>query len=66
MYQILIRLFTIFLFIFQTLFKSKNDLLLENLALRQQLSIYQIKKTIPNLTDFDRSFWIALKQAWAK
>lgn len=33
----MIRLFTIFLFIFQALFKSKSDLLLENMPLRQQI-----------------------------
>jgi len=55
MYQILIRLLAIFFSIFQTLFKSKRDLLLENLVLRQQLSIFQIKKTVPELTDLDRS-----------
>ena len=66
MYQILIRLPAVFLWIFQALFKSKNDLLLENLALRQQLSTYQIKKTVPKLTDLDRSFWVALRKVWAK
>jgi len=65
MYQILMRLFAFFLLIFQALFKSKSDLWLENIALRQQLSIYQVKKTIPKLTDLDRSFWV-LKQVWAK
>ncbi len=66
MYQILIRLLAVFLWIFQALFKSKNDLLMENLALRQQLSTYQIKKTVPKLTDLDRSFWVALRKVWAK
>jgi putative transposase len=66
MYQILIRLFTIFLVIIQTLFKSKSNLLMENLALRHQLSNFLIKKTKPNLTDLDRTFWVALKQAYGK
>ena len=39
---------------------------MENVALRQQLSVYQIKKTAPKITDVDRSFWVALKQVWAK
>ena len=41
-------------------------MIIENLALRQQLAIYQTKKTKPRLTNFDRSFWIALKQSWNK
>lgn len=49
MYQILIKLLTIFLKIVQTLFKSKKDLILENFSLRQQLSIYQIKKISPKV-----------------
>ncbi len=66
MYQILIKLLTIFLKIIQTLFKSKKELILENISLRQQLSIYQIKKISPKLTNVDRLFWIALKQVWEK
>jgi putative transposase len=66
MYQILIRLFKIFLKIIQTLFKSKSNLLLENVALRQQLSTFLIKKTQSRLTDLDRSYWVALKQVWAR
>ncbi|MBT4642189.1 MAG: transposase [Deltaproteobacteria bacterium] len=66
MYQILIRLLEVLLIIFQALFKSKSDLFLENLALRQQLSTYQIRKAAPKLTDFDRSFWVALRRVWEK
>ncbi len=65
MYQCLIRLFKIFLKTIQILFKSKNDLLLENLELRQQLGKYLAKDIKPKLTDVDRSFLVALKQVWA-
>ena len=41
-------------------------MILENLALRQQLATYQKKKTKPTVTNLDRSFWIALKQSWDK
>jgi len=66
MYQILIRLFTTLLKTIQTLFKSKSDLLLENLALRQQLAKYLAKNIKPKLTDVDRFFWVALRQVWGK
>jgi putative transposase len=66
MYQILIRLFIISLKTIQSLFRSKNDLLLENIALRHQLSVYKSRRVYPKLTDFDRSFWVALKKVWAK
>ena len=66
MYKILIRFLTIVFLIIQTIFKSKSALILENLALRQQLSTFLLKDTKPKLTDFDRSFWVALKQVFNK
>jgi len=66
MYQILIKVLTIFLKIIQTQFKSKKDIILENISLRQQLSIYQIKKISPKLTNGDGLFWVALKQVWER
>ena len=66
MNQVLIRLLAILLKTIQKIFKSKEELVLENLALRHQLSVYQLKKTKPKLTDLDRSFWVALKQTFSK
>ena len=59
MYQILIRLLSFLLVITQATFKSKGHLLLENLALRQQLSTYHTKDKKPRLTNIDRLFWVA-------
>lgn len=66
MYQILIRLLSFILVITQAIFKSKGNLLLENLALRQQLSAYHTMDKKPKLANIDRLFWVALKQVWAK
>jgi hypothetical protein len=44
MYRALIRLLTFQFTIIQILFKSKNNLVLETIELRQQLMIYQTKK----------------------
>ena len=66
MYRILIRLLSFFLYIIKVIFKSKDDLVLENLALRQQLSAYHTKGKKPKLFNIDRLFWIALKQVWTK
>jgi putative transposase len=52
--------------IIKSLFKSKKDLLLENMALRQQLSTFLIKRSKPKSTDVNRSFWIALKKVFSK
>ena len=65
-YWVLVGFFFVLIKFIQIVRKSKSELIIENLALRQQLAIYQTKKTKPRLTNFDRSFWIALKQSWNK
>ena len=65
-YRVLIRLFIILIKFIRIVRKSKNELIMENLALRQQIATYQTKKVKPKLTNFGRSFWIALKHSWNK
>jgi hypothetical protein len=45
-------------------FRSRRDLLLENVALRQQLSIIIRKQTRRRLTLPDKLFWISLSRFW--
>ena len=67
MFKILIQLLAFQFKIIQMLFKSKDDLVLENIELRQQLMSYQVKKNKPkNITDLTRSYLVALKETWAK
>jgi hypothetical protein len=66
MYRVLTEILIILTKISKTVFKSKNDLIIENLALRQQLSTYKAKKIKPTIKERDRSFWIALKKSWSK
>ena len=47
-------------------FQSRNDLVLENLALRQQLAAFKQKQPRPRLTDADRAFWVLLRRLWSK
>jgi len=44
--------------------KGHPAIVLENLALRQQLAIYKRKKKRPRLVGRDRWFWIALAVVW--
>src|ERR1700739_751872 len=44
--------------------KGDAAILLENLVLRQQLSIYNRKQKHPRLTAHDLWFWIALAAVW--
>ena len=44
--------------------KSRGDLAVENLALRQQLVILKRKTPRPRLTKVDRAFWVLLQLWW--
>ena len=46
------------------LFRSKSDLTLEILALRQQLAVLKHGRPRPRLSAIDRMFWIALRRWW--
>jgi hypothetical protein len=45
-------------------FKTRRELALENLALRQQLAILRRFVKRPRLSDFDRGFWVLLSRIW--
>jgi len=45
--------------------KSRDELVLENLALRQQVTALELRKHKPKLHDADRAFWIALRKTWS-
>jgi len=45
-------------------FLSRRDLVLENLALRQQLAVLAAKHPRPRLVAHDRPFWVILRQCW--
>lgn len=45
-------------------FRSRRDLLSENLALRQQLMVLARRNPQPRLTQSDRLFWLALRRLW--
>jgi len=50
--------------LFRGLFVSRSDLILENLALRQQLTVQQRTIKRPKLKNKDRLFWAWLSQIW--
>jgi putative transposase len=52
--------------IFRTLTQDRADLVLENLALRQQLAILQRQSKRPNLLPSDRLFWVLLSRFWTR
>ncbi len=50
----------------RSLFQSRKDLALENLALRQQLAILVQKQSHPRLRGPDRFFWVLLSRVWSR
>src|SRR5580692_8334594 len=50
--------------LFARSFRSRRDLLLENLALRQQLEVLSRRNPQPRLAQSDRLFLVALRRLW--
>src|SRR5580698_5618884 len=46
-------------------FRSREDLILENLALRQQLLALHAKRPRRRLTGLHKLFWVALRTFWS-
>jgi hypothetical protein len=46
-------------------FCSRRDLLLENLALRQQLTVLRRRHPQPRFAPSDRLFWVMLRRLWS-
>ena len=47
-------------------FRSRNDLGLELVALRHQLVVLKRKNPRPELSRWDRLFWLTLRRLWPK
>src|SRR5260370_23363987 len=58
-------MFRLLLGLFRRSFYSRRDLLLENLALRQQLLALQRRRPRPRLARFDRLLWVVAKRWWS-
>jgi putative transposase len=46
-------------------FRSRQNLLLENLALRQQLSVLKRRHPKPKLGLYDKLFWVTARRFWS-
>ncbi len=47
----------------RVLFQSRLELMVENLAPRQQLAVFKQRHSRPGLRPADRVFWVFLRQA---
>src|SRR5271157_4307719 len=48
------------------LFRSRGNLVFENLVLRQQLAVLKRRRLRPSLSIFDKLLWIAVRRFWSK
>src|SRR5256712_11831498 len=48
----------------RSIVRTRRELALENLALRQQLAVWKARQPRPRLTAIDRLFWIVLSRLW--
>jgi putative transposase len=60
----MIRLVWLTFGMFARLFRAQPSLLLENLALRQQLAVLKRRHPRPRLRAFDRLFWVVARRVW--
>jgi putative transposase len=60
----MLRLLRLLVVFFTRLFCPRRDLLLENLALRQQLGVFKRKHPRPPFGAADKMFWVMLRQLW--
>lgn len=51
---------------FAVFFRSRLDISLEVLALRQQIAVLKRKRRRPMLRRLDRLFWILLRSVWPR
>jgi hypothetical protein len=47
-------------------FHTRRSLMLENLALRQQLAVLKRMHRKPRLGPFDKLFWVVARRFWSK
>ena len=64
MFRLFILLTTILVSALRVILRSRSDLVLENIALRQQLETMKRSRRRPQLDDADRAFWLAMRSAW--
>jgi putative transposase len=60
----MVRWLGILLRTFRSAGRTRRELALENLALRQQLAAWKARQPRPRLTEMDRVFWVVLSRLW--
>jgi len=66
MWQAFVFLLTLLVRLLRAICKPRNELVLENLALRQQVTALKLGRHRPKPHDADRAFRVALRKTWSK
>jgi hypothetical protein len=56
----MVRWLRIFLEAFRSTVRTRRELAVENLALRQKLAVWKARQPRPRLTGMDRIFWVVV------
>ena len=62
----MLNLMLAFLAAIRIFFRTRLDISLEVLALRQQVAVLKRKRPRPSLNRLDRFFWTTLRQTWPR
>jgi hypothetical protein len=65
MWHAFVFLLTLLVRLLRAACKSRDELVLENLALRQQVTALTLGRHRPKLHNADRAFWVALYKSWS-
>jgi hypothetical protein len=61
----MLHLLSLMVVLFTRFFRSRRNLLLEILALRQQLAVLKRRRPQARFAPFEKLFWVALRWLWA-
>jgi hypothetical protein len=62
----MIKWLSIFMRVTISALRTRRDLAIENLLLRQQLAVYKNDRKRPRLTNADRAFWTIVASTWSQ
>ena len=66
MARLLVCIISFAIRVLRAVIRSRADLIIENVALRQQVAALMKQRRSPALDDGDRAFWVALRAAWPR
>lgn len=61
----MLRTLRLFLGLISSIFRTRHSLILEVIALRQQLAVLKAKRPHPKLAMADKLFWVVLQRFWS-